>query len=152
MRKHAHAELGGHQQDGEVLVNPVYPCGVDLNQVHRLCLQQLLENDAVMRVLTGGHRHGNRYLIADGAPREPAASDVVVQIRAHLKLDGAEALLHRLLGQRHALLVRVAEPARGGCVGRIATSLHLGNPAGLAVLRLAQQAIYEVNQRFETLR
>src|ERR1700692_2581830 len=74
------------------------------------------------------------------ARRQRAAPDVVVRLRPRLERDGAEALLARLLGQRHELLVRVAEPARGGCVGRVATSLHLGNPAGLAVLRLAQQA------------
>lgn len=48
------AVLGREQQDGEVLVHPGDPCGVDLDEVDRAGLEQLLEHDPVGDVLAGG--------------------------------------------------------------------------------------------------
>ena len=36
VRAHRHAELGGEQDDGQVLVDPADPAGVDLHDVDRL--------------------------------------------------------------------------------------------------------------------
>src|SRR6266542_1371810 len=55
VRPDGHAELRGHQHDGEVLVHAAEPAAVDLAEVDRFGLQQLLEDDAVLRVLAGGH-------------------------------------------------------------------------------------------------
>ena len=51
---HGHAELGGEQEDGEVLVDATDPAGVDLHDIDRLGLEHLLEDDPVLDVLTRG--------------------------------------------------------------------------------------------------
>src|SRR6185312_6493073 len=56
VRKNPDAELRGHQQDGEILVDTAHASGIDLHQVHGLCLEELLESDAVVRVLSCGDR------------------------------------------------------------------------------------------------
>jgi hypothetical protein len=43
--------LGRQQEDGDVLVHPADPAGVDLRDVDRVGLEQLLEDDAVLDVL-----------------------------------------------------------------------------------------------------
>ena len=52
VRAHGHAELGGEQEDGEVLVDATDPAGVDLHDIDRLGLEHLLEDDPVLDVLT----------------------------------------------------------------------------------------------------
>ena len=54
VRADRHAELGGQQQVGDVLVHPGDPAGVDLHDVDRAGLQQLLEHDRVGDMLAGG--------------------------------------------------------------------------------------------------
>ena len=56
VRAHRHAELGRQEQDGEVLVHAADPAGVDLDDVDRLGLQQLLEDHTVLHVLAGCDR------------------------------------------------------------------------------------------------
>ena len=56
VRAHRDAELGGQQQDRDVLVDPGDPARVDLQHVDRVGLQQLLEHHPVGDVLAGGHR------------------------------------------------------------------------------------------------
>ena len=54
VRAHRHAELGGEQQDRQVLVDARHARGVDLHEVDRAGLEQLLEHDAVGDVFAGG--------------------------------------------------------------------------------------------------
>jgi hypothetical protein len=51
---HRHSELGGQQQDRDVLVDPTDAAGVDLHHVDRPRLQKLLEHDRVGGVLARG--------------------------------------------------------------------------------------------------
>ena len=66
---HRHAELRREQEDGEVLVDPAHPAGVDLHHVDRLGLQELLEDDPVLDVLAGGDPDG-AHGVADRAVAE----------------------------------------------------------------------------------
>ena len=72
VRAHRHAELRREQQHREHLVDAAEPARVDLAVVDRLGLQQLLEHDAVRRVLTG--RDADRR---DRAPDRGVAEHVV---------------------------------------------------------------------------
>src|SRR4029077_20944119 len=58
MRAHRHPELGGQQQDGDHLVDTAQPAAVDLAEVDRSRLHELLEHHAVVDVLAGGHADG----------------------------------------------------------------------------------------------
>ncbi len=69
VRAHRHAELRGEQEDGEVLVDAADPAGVDLHDVDRLGLQQLLEDHPVLDVLAGGDPD-RAHRVADGAVAE----------------------------------------------------------------------------------
>ena len=79
VRADRHAELGRQQQDRDVLVDPADPAGVDLHDVDRPGLQQLLEHDRVGGVLAGGDpdrarppggsRRGRARRPATSAPR-----------------------------------------------------------------------------------
>jgi hypothetical protein len=56
-----HAGLGRHEEDGEDLVHPAKPAGVDLTDADRIGLEQLLEHDAVVDVFARrdpDRRHG----------------------------------------------------------------------------------------------
>ena len=55
MRVDDHAELGGEQQIGDVLVHARDPAGVDLHDVDRAVLKQLFEDDPVRHVLPRCH-------------------------------------------------------------------------------------------------
>ena len=67
VRAHRHAELRCEQDDREVLVDTADAAGVDLHDVDRLGLEQLLEDDPVLDVLAGRdadrvHRPTNRLM------------------------------------------------------------------------------------------
>ena len=49
------ADLGGHEVDGEDVVEAAHPGRVDLAELHGAALQELLEHDAVLAHLPGGH-------------------------------------------------------------------------------------------------
>jgi len=53
VRADGYTKLGGHEQDGEDFGYAGKTARVDLDDVDRLGLQQLLEHDAVVRVLAG---------------------------------------------------------------------------------------------------
>ncbi len=72
VRAHGHSELRGEEQVGDVLVDPGHTGGVDLHDLNAAGLQQLLEDDAARRVLTGRHPHRS-YAAGDGS----VAQDVV---------------------------------------------------------------------------
>jgi hypothetical protein len=64
VRTHGNAELGGQQQDRQVLVHSADTAGIELQHRDRTCLEQLLEHDPVRDVLAGGdsdrrHRAGD---------------------------------------------------------------------------------------------
>ena len=50
-----HAELRGHEQDRQHLVDPAHAAGVDLADADGVRLQELLEDDPVLAGLAGGH-------------------------------------------------------------------------------------------------
>lgn len=58
VRADRYAELGGQQQVGNVLVDATDPGGIDLHDGHAAGLQQLLEDDPVLHMLTGGDPDG----------------------------------------------------------------------------------------------
>ena len=51
MRTYRDAEPCGEQEDGEVLVDATDSAGIDLHDIDRLGLEQLLEDDPVLHVL-----------------------------------------------------------------------------------------------------
>ena len=120
VRAHRHAELGGEQEDGEVLVDATDPARVDLHDVDRLGLEQLLEDDPVLHVLAGrdpDRTHG----VADGA----VAEDVVGRrrlldpVRARTRRSGliqaiASATPQRWLASR-AMRARSPADSRATC-------------------------------------
>ena len=55
VRADGHAHLGGHEVDGEDVVEAAHPGRVDLAELHGAALQELLEHDAVLAHLAGGH-------------------------------------------------------------------------------------------------
>src|SRR5690242_15873050 len=57
VRTDRHAELRGEQDDREHLVHAAEPAAVELADVDRSGLQQLLEDDAVLHVLARGDPH-----------------------------------------------------------------------------------------------
>ena len=57
VRAHGHAELVGEQEDRHVLVDAGDAGRVDLQDLQRLRLEELLEHDAVGHVLAGRDRH-----------------------------------------------------------------------------------------------
>lgn len=58
--------------------------------------------------------------IVDDAPDEATPAEVIIKVGTNLHLEVVEAAGECGLGQVRDLLVRVAEPAGGGDVGRIA--------------------------------
>ncbi len=72
VRAHGHAELRGQQQVGEVLVDARDAAGVDLHDVDRLRLKELLEDHAIRHMLAGGDAQR-----ADRAADRARAEDVV---------------------------------------------------------------------------
>ena len=60
VRAHRHTELGGEQDDREVLVHSTDAAGVDLHDVDRLSLQQLLEDHPVLHVFARWRRGSGR--------------------------------------------------------------------------------------------
>ena len=72
VRADGDAELGGEQQDGEVLVDAADPGRVDLEDVEGAGLEELLEHDAVLDVFAGGDLDGG-----DGGADRGVAEDVV---------------------------------------------------------------------------
>ncbi|GAA4938390.1 hypothetical protein GCM10023238_00090 [Streptomyces heliomycini] len=97
VRAHRDAVLGGEQQDGEVLGDAADPGGVDLDDVEGAGLEELLEDDPVLRVLAGGHLHRG-----DGAADGRVAEDVVgagglldpVRVELREGLGPADRLVH----------------------------------------------------------
>jgi hypothetical protein len=69
VRAHRHATGRGQQQHRQHLVEPAEATRVDLRVVDRLGLQQLLEDQPVGRVLTGGDAH-RAHAAADGCVTE----------------------------------------------------------------------------------
>jgi len=57
VRVHAHTKLRGHEQNRQILVHAAHSGGINLNEVHRSSLQQLLEDHPVLSVLPRRHRH-----------------------------------------------------------------------------------------------
>ena len=55
VRADRHAELRREQEDGDHLVDAAQAAAVDLAEADRLRLEELLEHDAVVHVLAGGH-------------------------------------------------------------------------------------------------
>src|SRR5207302_8783180 len=72
MRADRHAELRSHEQDGEYLVRATEAAIVELAEVDRFRLQELLEHDSVVRVLAGRDADGT-----DGATDRGVAENVV---------------------------------------------------------------------------
>src|SRR4029077_9475673 len=56
VRKYPHAEFMSEQQNGEVLVHATDPGRVDLQEIDRAGLQELLKEVLVLGVLSGGDR------------------------------------------------------------------------------------------------
>ena len=54
VRAHRHAELGGQQDDSQIFVHAAEAAAVNLAEIDRARLQQLLEDDAIRAVLAGG--------------------------------------------------------------------------------------------------
>src|ERR1700721_421886 len=65
-------ELGGEENDGEVLIDSGDAAGVDLADVDGVGLEELLEDDAVLDVLAGGNADGGGFAADAGV-----AEDVV---------------------------------------------------------------------------
>ena len=91
VRAHRHAELRGHQDDGEVFVHAAEPAAVDLAEADRAGLQQLLEDHAIRAVLAG--RDADRR---DG-PRDRRVSEHVVRTRR--LLDPPQVEVRRARGR-----------------------------------------------------
>src|SRR5919202_2139571 len=72
VRADRHAELPGHEEDGEDLVHTAQTAGIYLAEANGVCLQELLEDDAVLAVLARGDSYGS-----DGF-RDPGVSQNVV--------------------------------------------------------------------------
>ena len=72
MRTDRNAELGGQQQDGEVLVDPADAARVDLQDVDRAGLQHLLEDHPVLDMFAGCDQRR-----PDGGADRCVAEDVV---------------------------------------------------------------------------
>ena len=72
MRAHRHAELRGEQQNRERLAQPAEAATVELAEIDRAGLHQLLEHHAVRRMLSG--RNADR---PDRAANRGVAQDVV---------------------------------------------------------------------------
>jgi hypothetical protein len=53
VREDPHSEFVRHQQYREILIDAADPRRINLNQIHRLSLEQLFENDAILSVLSG---------------------------------------------------------------------------------------------------
>ena len=71
---------------------------------------------------------GQAHVGADGLARQSEPAQVVVEVAADLELDLPEALdLRLLLGERHHLLVRVAQPSGRGRIARIAVLEQVGD-------------------------
>ena len=73
MRTHRHAELRGHQQHDEHFVQTAETATVDLTEIDRLRLQQLLEDHAILAMLAGRDADHRREAPADRG----VAEDVV---------------------------------------------------------------------------
>src|SRR4051794_33164813 len=58
MRAHRDAELCRHEDDRKALVHAAEPAAVNLTEVNRLGLEQLLEDDPVLRVFDGRDADG----------------------------------------------------------------------------------------------
>ncbi len=52
--------LGGHENDGQNLVGSSESAGVDLTELHGARAEELLEHDAVLTTLPGGHSDSER--------------------------------------------------------------------------------------------
>jgi hypothetical protein len=65
-----HPELGGQQQNRDVLVDAAHTCRIDLDDVHSVCLEQLLEDDPIGDVLTRGHLDGGHLTADPGVPED----------------------------------------------------------------------------------
>src|SRR5713101_4377271 len=72
VRAHRNSELGREQQHRQHLVDAAQPAAVDLAEIDRAGLQQLLEDHAVLHVLTGGDASG-----LDGRANALVTKDVV---------------------------------------------------------------------------
>ena len=115
VRADRHAELGGHQQHGDHLVDAAQAAAVDLAEVDRTRLEQLLEHDAVLHVLAG--RNANRrdclayalvseHVVGAGRLFDPPWVDLAQD------LHGGDRLVHspHLVGVEHETELR---PDRG---------------------------------------
>ena len=58
MRTNRYSKLGRQQQNSQHFINPAQTHGVNLAKTNSLCLQQLLEDDAVLNLFAGGHANG----------------------------------------------------------------------------------------------
>lgn len=85
MRDAWHVVLGGHQHDGQALVDTPEPHGVDLAHIGGLGLEELLESHAVLGGFAGG------YADSVGLERLPdgGVAKHVVGVRG-LCVDGSE--------------------------------------------------------------
>ncbi len=61
VRADRNAEFRGQQDDGEVLVHAGQAAAVDLANVHRLSLHELLKHDAILAVLAGGDADAGHF-------------------------------------------------------------------------------------------
>ena len=72
VRAHRNAILRSHQNNRQILIHARHPAAIDLADINRSGLQQLLEHDAVVAVLAGRNA-GWR----DGAPYTRVPKDIV---------------------------------------------------------------------------
>lgn len=85
MRHAGNVVLGGHQHDGQALVDTPEPHGVDLAHIGSLGLEELLEGHAVLGGFSGGDAD------AVGSERLPdgGVAEDVIGVRG-LCVDGSE--------------------------------------------------------------
>src|SRR5450755_3525491 len=62
------AELGGHKEDRQDFVYPADTAGVDLADGNGVGLKKLLEDDAILHMLTGGNTYRRDYTRNGGMP------------------------------------------------------------------------------------
>src|SRR5690606_35179163 len=65
------------------------------------------------------------YVITDGFARDAAATDVVIKVFTHFKLDALEPLSDSFATQHHQLLVVISKPASRGGIGGKAVTLQV---------------------------
>src|SRR4030095_13722683 len=84
MRAYGEAELCGHQDDREILIHSAQTAAINVDEIDPPGLHELLEENAIGAVFTGGNTHGMN------GPGDRGMAQDIVRVRRFLNPPWAE--------------------------------------------------------------